>query len=130
MNTNYRRQTQSGQFAAVLRWVVVAAFLSITGLSYVYLKNQMYAGGLQKRALERELSDLIVQNNVMQTQINQLTSQDTLRRRLEQGFIKLVPITAQAVVHVHAADTSRWASTDRSTSEYHPVSHDTTVTRR
>ncbi len=130
MNSNYRRQSNTGQFASTLRWVIVVAFFSVAGLSYVYLKNQMYVGGLQKRALERELSDLILQNNVMQVQITQLQSPTALRARLADGFIKLVPISGQAIMHVRAADTGRWANTDRSASAFHPVSHDTAVNQR
>ncbi len=130
MNSNSRRQSNNGQFAAVLRWVIVVAFFSVAGLSYVYLKNQMYVGGLQKRALERELSDLILQNNVMQVQIAQLKSPTALQSRLAEGFIKLVPIGTQSVVHVRAADTNRWLTEDRLTNDFHPVSHDTTASRR
>lgn len=130
MNPNYRRQSNPGQFAAVLRWVIVAAFFTIAGLSYVYLKNQMYVGGLQKRALERELADLISQNNVMEVQIAQLTSPTTLQHRLAEGFIKLVPISAQSIVHVRTADAKRWVSDERPTSDFHAVSHETIVSRR
>ena len=130
MNSNYRRQNNTGQFAAALRWVIIVAFFSVAGLSYVYLKNQMHIGGLQKGKLENELSELISQNNVMQSRIADLTAPTTLQRRLVEGFIKLVPINTQAVVHVRTADSNRWATTDRSTSAFHPVSHDIAVNHR
>ena len=125
MNPNYRRQNSSGQFAAAFRWVIVFAFFSIAGLSYVYLKNQMHLSGVQKRALENELADLISQNNVMAVQIVQLTSPTALQHRLDEGFLKLIPISAQTVVQVRTADPSRWASesSSRPRGEFRAVSH-------
>ena len=119
MNPNYRRQSSTGQFAAAFRWVIVFAFFSTAGLSYVYLKNQMHLSGIQKRALENELGDLIAQNNV------QLTSPTALQHRIDDGFLKLVPINKQAVVQIHTADSTRWASDSAShpRGDFRPVSH-------
>ena len=66
----------------------------------------------------------------MANQIVQLTSQATLQRRLDEGFIKLVPITNDAVVRVHSADGSRWAAgAQAGGSQIQTVSHDTAPTR-
>lgn len=125
MNTNLRRRGNTGQFAAVLRWVILLVFISASGLSYVYLKTQMHMGGLQKRALERELSDLISQNNVMEAQIAQLTSPTALRRRMEEGFIKLIPISTQSIVRVRTtSDGNRWLANEQMANDFHPVSHE------
>lgn len=125
MNPNYRRQSSAGQFAAVFRWVIVFAFFSTAGLSYVYLKNQMHLSGVQKRALENELADLISQNNVMAVQIVQLTSTTALQHRIDEGFLKLVPINNQAVVQVRTADSTRWTSDSsaRPRGDFRAVSH-------
>ena len=125
MNPNYRRQSSSGQFAAAFRWVIVFAFFSTVGLSYVYLKNQMHLSGIQKHALENELGDLISQNNVMAVQIVQLTSATALQHRIDEGFLKLVPINKQTVVQIHTADSTRWASDGGShlRGDFRPVSH-------
>ena len=114
MNLNARRHTNRLQFAALVRGIIITVFLGTAGLSYVYLKNQLHVSGSQRKGLEQELNELISENNVMEAQISKLTSRTALQRRLDEGFIKLVPITGQAIVRVHSAETSRWASEDRS----------------
>ena len=83
-------------------------FSAVAGLSYVYLKNQLYVCGIQRKALEQELNELISENNVMETQISNLTSRAALQRRMDEGFMKLVPITNQSLVRVHTQDSNRW----------------------
>ena len=125
MNSNTKRQTNRLQFAALFRGVVITAFLGVAGLSYVYLKNQMNVCCAQRKALEQELHDLIAENNVMEAQIARLTSRTALQRRLDEGFIKLVPINNQAIVRVHTQENSRWVVDDRNASDQlQTVSHD------
>ena len=78
----------------------------------MYLKNQMHVCGTQRKALEQELHELIAENNVMEAQIARLTSRTALQRRLDEGFIKLIPIN-QALVRVRTQETSRWVVDDR-----------------
>ncbi len=113
MKSNTNRQTNRLQFAALLRGVVITAFLGMAGLSYVYMKNQLHVCGTQRKALEQELHELIAQNNVMEAQIAKLTSRTALQRRLDEGFIKLIPINNQALVRVHSQDSSRWIAQER-----------------
>lgn len=108
MNANAKRQNNRLQFATLLRGVILTAFLGVAGLSYVYLKNQMHVCGVQRKALEQELHDLIAENNVMEAQIARLTSRTALQRRLDEGFIKLIPINNQSLVRVRTQETSRW----------------------
>ena len=107
MNSHPKYRTNRLYLLPILRWVVIAAFLSIAGLSYVYLTNQLNAYGHQREGLERTLHELIIQNNVLEAQITNLTSRTALQRQLDVGFIKLVPISAQAIVHVRPQDAAR-----------------------
>ncbi len=130
MNPNTKRHTNRLQFAALLRGIIVTAFLAIAGLSYVYLKNQLHVSGLQRRNLEQELNELISENNVMEAQISNLTSRTALQRRLDEGFIKLVPITGQAVVRLHPQENGRWASDTRSVgNQIQTISHEPAARR-
>ena len=125
MNTNIKRHTNRLHFASLLRAIIVTAFLGAAGLSYVYLKNQLHVSGTQRKALEQELNNLISENNVMEAQISRLTSHTALQRRLDEGFIKLVPITGQAIVHVRPQDSSRWAGGARlSNDQIQTISHE------
>lgn len=128
MNTNAKRQTNRLQFAALLRGVIITAFLGVAGLSYVYLKNQMHVCGTQRKAMEQELHDLIAENNVMEAQIARLTSRTALQRRLDEGFIKLIPINGQSLVRVRTPENNRWMVDDRGADDQlQTVSHEQRV---
>ena len=130
MNLNSKRQTNRLQFAGLARGLIVTVFLGTAGLSYVYLKNQLHASGATQKGLEQELNELISENNVMEAQISKLTSRTALQRRLDDGFIKLVPITSQSIVRLHSQEGRRWAS-DGGTSgnQLQTVSHEPTTRR-
>lgn len=124
MNSNFKRHTNRLQCASMLRWLIVAAFLGVAGLSYVYLKTQLHLCGTQRKALEGELSLLKAQNAVMEARIHQLTSRTELQHKLDIGFIKLTPIASQSVVRVRPSDRAQQASLDLLEDAIRPVSHD------
>ena len=125
MNSNPKRQTNRLQLAALLRGVIIIAFVSVAGLSYVYLNNQLHVCCAQRQGLEQELHELISENNVMEAQIARLTSHTALQRRLDEGFIKLVPINNQAIVRVRAQEPGRWVADGHGTGdELQTVSHE------
>ena len=130
MNPNSKRQNNRLQFAALLRWVIIAVFLGVAGLSYLYLKNQLFVLGSHRRAMEQELRDLIAQNNVLENRVSSLTSFTALQRKMDDGFLKMVPIAEHVVAHVRPQDVSRWAASEASLgSQYQTVSHEN-VSRR
>ena len=128
MNSNTKRQTNHLQFAALLRGVVVTAFLGIAGLSYVYLKNQLDVCGTQRKALEQELNELVSENNVLETQIAGLKTHTALQRRLDEGFIKLIPINNQSLVRLRTQEGNRWIADDRGAADQiQTISHERAV---
>lgn len=130
MSQNTKRNTNRLHLASLLRAVIVTTFLGAAGLSYVYLKNQLHVSGVQRKALEQELNDLIAENNVMEAQISRLTSHTALQRRLDEGFIKLVPISSQAIVRVRSQDGARWAGgAHQMSDQIQTVSHEGYVRR-
>ena len=97
-----------------MRWVVVLAFLSVAGLSYVYFKNQMQSTGNEIKNLESQLALLQTQDDVVRAQISKLSSRAYLQRRLAEGFIQMTPITDDRIVRVggaHTAATGRTPTT-------------------
>ena len=125
MNLNAKRHSNRLHFAALLRGLIVTVFLGIAGLSYVYLKTQLHVSGTVRRGLEQELNELISENNVMEAQISKLTSRTALQRKLDEGFIKLVPITSQAIVHNSSQEDGRWAVDVRAGgSQLQTISHE------
>jgi hypothetical protein len=95
-----RRNCNTVDAASLARWIVLTAFLALTGLSYVYLTLQLYHLGDRKKALENELASLRGQNDVVSAQIAALTSRTALQRRLKEGYLKMVPITERNIVRL------------------------------
>jgi hypothetical protein len=95
-----RRNWNAVDAASLARWIVLTAFLALTGLSYVYLTLQLYHLGERKKALENEIASLRSQNDVVSAQIAALTSRTALQRRLKEGYLKMVPITERNIVRL------------------------------
>ena len=98
MSRNYF--SHNFQFNYLFRWLVAAAFLSTAGISYLYLKNQLYVAGGRKKHLEQELRELIEENHLLDSQIAALTSRTALQQRLKDGFIKMNEIPNTKIVHL------------------------------
>jgi predicted nucleic acid-binding Zn-ribbon protein len=98
--SNRKKNDESVKVTSMALWVVAAIFAGIVGLRYVYLTNQIHATGRQIHDLEIELKDIDAQTRVANSQISKLTSHTELNRRLSEGFIRMVKITDDRVVHI------------------------------
>src|SRR5207244_4593780 len=81
MNRSRRKNWNTVNAASLARWIVLTGFLALMGLSYVYLTLQLYHLGDRKKALETEVANLRMQNEVASAQIAALTSRSALHRR-------------------------------------------------
>src|SRR3982074_2119075 len=95
-----RKNFNTVDAASLARWIVLTAFLALTGLSYVYLTIQLYHLGDRKKSLENELASLRTQNDVASAQIAALTSRSALQRRLKEGYLKMMPISERNIVRL------------------------------
>src|SRR5437879_4571747 len=95
-----RRNWNEVNAASLARWILLTAFLALTGLIYVYLTLQLYHLGDRKKALETEVSNLRMQNEVASAQIAALTSRSALQRRLKEGYLKMIPIAEHNIVRL------------------------------
>src|SRR5713101_4132167 len=100
MNRSRRKNWNTVNAASLARWIVLTAFLALTGLSYVYLTLQLYHLGDRKKALETEVANLRMQNDIAGAQIAALTSRSALQRRLKEGYLKMVPISEASIVRL------------------------------
>ena len=57
MNRSRRKNFNTINAPSLARWIVITAFLGLTGLSYVYLTLQLYHLGDRNKALENELAE-------------------------------------------------------------------------
>lgn len=95
-----RRNWNEVNAASLARWIVLTGFLALTGLCYVYLTLQLYHLGDRKKALENEVTNLKMQNEVSTAQIAALTSRAALQRRLKEGYLKMIPIAEHNIVRL------------------------------
>jgi hypothetical protein len=95
-----RKNWNSVNAASLARWIVLTAFLALSGLSYVYMTLQLYHLGDRKKALETEVASLRMQNEVASAQIAALTSRSALQRRLKEGYLKMIPIAEHNIVRL------------------------------
>jgi hypothetical protein len=116
MSTNRRRHANVVPVASIASWVVVAIFACAAGLGYVHCKNQLHANGRKIQEQERELKALITETSVVRSKIASLSSTAELRRRLNSGFIKLVPIPDSSIVRIHSPAPGEGASELRAVS--------------
>src|SRR3981081_977305 len=107
MSRSRRKNFNTVDAASLARWIVLTAFLALTGLSYVYLTIQLYHLGDRKKSLENELASLRTQNDVASAQITALTSRSALQRRLKEGYLKMIPIAEQNIVRLKAPRPAR-----------------------
>jgi len=102
MHAPRRKAFNSVNAASLARWIVITAFLALTGLIYVYLTLQLYHLGDRKKALENELTSLRAQNDVASVQIAALTSRSAMQHRLKEGYLKMIPISEHNIVRLSA----------------------------
>ena len=100
MHAPRRKNFNSVNPASLARWILATGFLALTGLIYVYLMLQLYHLGDRKKALETEVTNLKMQNEVASAQIAALTSRAALQRRLKEGYLKMIPIAEHNIVRL------------------------------
>ena len=102
MNRSRRKNWNVVNAPSLARWIVITGLLAATGLVYVYLTIQLYHLGDQKKALEKSLADLRMQNEMAKMQIATLTSRSALQHRLKEGVLKMVPIAEEHIVRLNS----------------------------
>ena len=105
MNRSRKKNWNVVNAPSLARWIVITGLLAVTGLIYVYLKIQLYHLGDQKKALEKSLADLRMQNDMAKVQIATLTSRSALQHRLKEGYLKMIPIAERDIVRLNSSRT-------------------------
>jgi hypothetical protein len=102
MAVNRKKHTAQINIAPLAKVIALVFFAGFIGLMFVYLKNGLHPQGGQIKDLERELAELNTKNEVLKTKIASLSSRAVLQRRLNEGFIKMIPISDDRIVRVSA----------------------------
>jgi cell division protein FtsB len=105
MSRSRRKNWNVVNAPSLARWIVITGLLAVTGLIYVYLKIQLYHLGDQKKALEKSLADLRMQNQTAKGEIATLTSPPALQHRLKEGYLKMILIAERDIVRLNFSRT-------------------------
>jgi len=101
MALNRKKHVNSLPVHWLARSIFSAILVGVMGLGYVYLKNQQASTGDEMKNMERKLSDLMTQNEVLHGRISTLSSRTTLQRRVNEGFIKMIPVSENRIVRLN-----------------------------
>lgn len=102
MSTNKRRHANAVPITSFVTWVVIGLFVCVSGLGYVWCKNQLHTTGASIKNLEHDLTELHNKNEVARAHIAQLSSTKALQDRFDTGFIKLTKISGDRIVTVRS----------------------------
>lgn len=102
-NTHHhnRKKANNGiEVPLLTQWLVLFFILGLSGLFFVYLKNQQHAIGKQTRIVEEQLVGTRAHNDALIAKITALTSRGALQRKLDERGLDLVPIRETAIARI------------------------------
>ncbi len=86
----------------LMRWLALVVLGGLLGLCYVHMKHKLKADGDRCRDIEVALVELEQKNQVAENEILRLTSRRMIERRLQDGFINMIPIADTRMVRLRA----------------------------
>lgn len=117
MPGNRHRYSQDFPVAYTIACVVVAACVIGFFVRMLFVKHQITQSGERLKRLDRQLADIKIKNEALQTRKDQLTSPPALQKAIKDGFIKLVKIEDRFVLHVGAQRSGVAATTPQAAPE-------------
>jgi hypothetical protein len=98
--TNRRKEVNEIHIAPLIKWLLLAFIVGSCGLAFVYVKNQQHFLGERTREVERQIREVISENEVLLARISTLSSRTELQRKLEKGMIALQPIQDHCIARL------------------------------
>ncbi len=103
MSHNRRRSGNHVGLKPVAIIFGIMLFLGIAGVNYLGIKRKNHEAGEQITRMERELAELETQDAALRAKINQLSSRNSLQKKLDEGMVSLVPIKDLQFVRVEGS---------------------------
>ncbi len=103
-NTHHhnRKKANNGiEVPLLTQWLILFFVLGLSGLFFVYLKNQQHAIGKQTHIVEAQLGEARAHNDALIAKITGLTSRGALQRKLDEKFLDLIPIREAAIARIN-----------------------------
>ncbi|MCX6957257.1 MAG: hypothetical protein NT164_01770 [Verrucomicrobiae bacterium] len=96
-----RKKANNGiEVPLLTQWLILFFVLGLSGLFFVYLKNQQHAIGKQTRIIEEQLVGAHAHNDALIAKITGLTSRGALQHKLDEKCLDLVPIPETAIARI------------------------------
>ncbi len=103
-----RKKANNGiEVPLLTQWLVLFFVLGLSGLFFVYLKNQQHAIGKQTRIVEVQLTGARAHNDALVAKITALTSRGALQHKLDEKCLDLIPIRETAIARVSVPGSSQ-----------------------
>ena len=103
MPANRKRYAQAVPVVYICIGIGIAVCIVGFCVKALILQHQVRQGGERLRRLQKEFAEVNIKNEALQTKKDQLTSTPALQKAIKDGFVKLVKIEDQFVVHVGTA---------------------------
>ena len=100
MTTNRRKQVNPVHVSSLVRWLLVAAFIGVSALGFLFIKNQQFALADQIRQIERRIANVRSQNETLLARVTELSSRRVLQQRIAEGFISMKPIQDNVIARL------------------------------
>ncbi len=98
--SNRRKEVNEIHIAPLIKWLMLAFIIGSCGLLFVYIKNQQHFLGERTREVERQIREVVSQNEVLLARVSALSSRAELQRKLEKGLIALQPIQDHSIARL------------------------------
>jgi hypothetical protein len=122
---NSKKVNNGLEIPLLTQWLILFFVLGLSGLSFVYLKNQQHAIGKQTRIVEEQLVGARAHHDALIAKITALTSRGALQHKLDERYLSLIPISATAIARISTPlplsqdqDVMRTASLQRQSSSW------------
>ena len=115
-----RKKANNGiEVPLLTQWLVLFFVLGLSGLFFVYLKNQQHAIGKQTHIIEGQLIGARAHNDALIAKITELTSRGALQHKLDERYLELVPIHETAIARISIPASSQGGDVMRTASIQH-----------
>lgn len=97
-----RKKANNGiEVPLLTQWLVLFFVFGLSGLFFVYLKNQQHELGKQTRIVEAQLVGTRAHNDALMAKITALTSRGSLQHKLDEKSLDLVSIRETAIARIN-----------------------------
>lgn len=115
MDTTVFKKTGSNpvQLLPIAKSLGCVALLTALAITFMCLKHEQFAIADRISATEKAIGEIRFENEVLLAKVASLTSRQALRRRMEEGFITVIPISGEKIARLAPPERATGSGTLR-----------------